>query len=258
MAVRKTEALVLRQIPYADADRIAHFLTAESGMVHAFVKGARRLRSKFAGSIDLMNLGTLVYYERSSDTLVRVHDFDVSEGFPTIKGDVYRFYRAQLMVELAHAVSDRAHTDRNLFKMLVTFLKTMERSENDAASLLVLFLIYAIHHEGYSPLFEQCPTCKKPPVFPLSWSATDGRFSCHRCRGPGTGKQTITAEDVQLFALMKRPNVLMLGKVTMSDDDVARREAFCFDYLKSTVELPNRVILAYRVLRETSTSSREN
>jgi DNA repair protein RecO (recombination protein O) len=48
----KTEAIVLRSIRYAEADRILHFYTREHGRVAAIAKGARRTKSRFGARLE--------------------------------------------------------------------------------------------------------------------------------------------------------------------------------------------------------------
>jgi len=48
----KTEAIVLRSIRYAEADRVLHLYSRERGRVNAIAKGARRPRSRFGGRLE--------------------------------------------------------------------------------------------------------------------------------------------------------------------------------------------------------------
>ncbi len=48
----KTEAVVLRSIRYAEADRILHLYTPHRGRVSAIAKGVRRARSRFGGRLE--------------------------------------------------------------------------------------------------------------------------------------------------------------------------------------------------------------
>jgi DNA repair protein RecO (recombination protein O) len=48
----KTEAIVLRSIRYAEADRILHVYTPDRGRVAAIAKGARRAKSRFGARLE--------------------------------------------------------------------------------------------------------------------------------------------------------------------------------------------------------------
>ena len=48
----KTEAVVLRSIRYAEADRILHLYTADRGRVGAIAKGIRKTTSRVGGRLE--------------------------------------------------------------------------------------------------------------------------------------------------------------------------------------------------------------
>src|SRR5437868_8671302 len=48
----KTEAIVLRSIRYAEADRILHLYTPHHGRIAAIAKGVRRARSRFGARLE--------------------------------------------------------------------------------------------------------------------------------------------------------------------------------------------------------------
>src|SRR5436190_14861364 len=59
----KTEAIVLRSIRYAEADRILHLYSATRGRVNAIAKGSRRPRSRFGGRLEPFFRLDLVLHE---------------------------------------------------------------------------------------------------------------------------------------------------------------------------------------------------
>src|SRR3954447_17326164 len=48
----KTEAIVLRSLRYAEADRILHLYTPHRGRLSAIAKGVRKSRSRFGGRLE--------------------------------------------------------------------------------------------------------------------------------------------------------------------------------------------------------------
>ena len=67
-----TQAVVLRRINYAEADRIITVLSATNGKLSFIAKGARRLKSKLAGGIEPLNLNEMTFLpgKRELSTLV--------------------------------------------------------------------------------------------------------------------------------------------------------------------------------------------
>ena len=57
-----TEAVVLRSLRFAEADRILHLYTADRGRVGAIAKGARKTRSRFGGRLEPLSHVELVLH----------------------------------------------------------------------------------------------------------------------------------------------------------------------------------------------------
>lgn len=52
---KKTTAIVLKRVDYGEADRIITVLTPDAGKLSLMAKGARRVKSKLAGGIELLS-----------------------------------------------------------------------------------------------------------------------------------------------------------------------------------------------------------
>jgi DNA repair protein RecO (recombination protein O) len=63
----KTEAIVLRSIRYAEADRILHLYTADRGRVGAIAKGVRRTMSRFGGRLEPLGHVELMLHQGSGE-----------------------------------------------------------------------------------------------------------------------------------------------------------------------------------------------
>ncbi len=62
----KTEAVVLRSLRYAEADRILHLYTPHHGRLAAIAKGVRRARSRFGGRLEPYFRLRMVLWESTS------------------------------------------------------------------------------------------------------------------------------------------------------------------------------------------------
>ncbi|MEE9124672.1 MAG: recombination protein O N-terminal domain-containing protein, partial [candidate division NC10 bacterium] len=64
MGLKSSEAIVIGGHNLGEADRIVVLYTLSYGKVRAVAAGARRIRSRFGGSLELFSHGRLVYFER--------------------------------------------------------------------------------------------------------------------------------------------------------------------------------------------------
>lgn len=85
----KTKALVLSRTNYAEADRIITVLTPEHGKLRLMARGARTLKSKLAGGIELFALNDISYIRGKSElgTLISAR---LDQYFSQILNDIER------------------------------------------------------------------------------------------------------------------------------------------------------------------------
>ncbi len=61
----RTDAIVLRSLRFAEADRILHLYTRERGRVGAIAKGIRKTRSRFGARLEPLSHVELLLHEGS-------------------------------------------------------------------------------------------------------------------------------------------------------------------------------------------------
>ena len=84
----RTEAIVLRQQVFGEADRILTLLTPNRGKVAAIAKGVRRISSRKAGHLDLfMRADVLLSIGRNLDIINQAQSID---SFRLLREDLLR------------------------------------------------------------------------------------------------------------------------------------------------------------------------
>src|SRR5579884_1191317 len=63
----KTEAVVLRSLRFAEADRILHLYTRERGRIGAIAKGVRKTKSRFGARLEPLSHVELLLHEGSGE-----------------------------------------------------------------------------------------------------------------------------------------------------------------------------------------------
>ena len=62
MSLIETEALILKSYNLGDADKIIVMLTQREGLVRGVAKGAKRLKSKYGGSLEPFSIIDIEYF----------------------------------------------------------------------------------------------------------------------------------------------------------------------------------------------------
>ena len=182
MPLQTTEAIVIGGHNLGEADRIIPFFTRRLGKVRAVAKGARRVRTRFGGTLELFTLGQLVFFEWPNRTLHRINEFSVIEPFAPLKADLERLSLGAYLVELAGAAVEDEEPNEEIFLLLRDAL-TMLVSHDDPR-LLRAFEIRLLRIMGYLLELYRCLVChlaiEKSDGFAIS--PARGGLICPTCR----------------------------------------------------------------------------
>lgn len=198
MPLHSTEAIVIGGHDLAEADRIIVFYTESHGKVRAVAEGARRLRSRFAGSLQLLAQGRLVYFERANKTLHKINEFGVTRPHQPLREDLDRLALGSAAVEAVALGVEEAEAAPDLYRLLAEGLDLLETSSRPAL-VFQGFALHLLRLLGYRPELAECVRCHRVPAGgPLSVSPQHGGLVCDACR-PATLDALPVSGDVLGF-----------------------------------------------------------
>ena len=196
MPLQTTEAIVIGGHNLGEADRIIPFFTRRLGKVRAVAKGARRVRSRFGGTLELFTLGQLVFFEWPNRTLHAINEFSVIEPFSPLKEELERLSRGAYLVELAGAAVEDAEPSEEIYLLLRDALTLLV--SHDDPKLLRTFEIRLLRIAGYLLELYRCLVCRSPvdQEAELSISPAKGGLVCSRCRERASDRLSISLESL--------------------------------------------------------------
>ncbi len=186
MPLHTTEAIIIGGHDLAEADRILVFFTRAQGKVCAVAEGARRIRTRFGGSLQLFTEGRLVYFERPNKTLHKINEFGVTRLHQLLREDLDRIALASAAVEAVALGVEDGEPMPELYRLLAEVLDLLEEAARPALVLQGFFL-HLLRQLGYLPELTECVRCRRAvsPRMGASLSPEQGGLVCEACR-PGT------------------------------------------------------------------------
>src|SRR6202047_3996087 len=104
MALRESEAIVLRSYPLREADLLVTIFTRTEGKVHGVARSAKKSKRRFGGALEPLTYVRAFYEDRERQELARLGSWEVLEsplatevGYP---GAVALGHVAELLAEL--------------------------------------------------------------------------------------------------------------------------------------------------------------
>jgi DNA repair protein RecO (recombination protein O) len=174
MAIVKTSAVVLGSFALGESDRVVTFFTRHCGKVRGVAKGARRLRSRFGGALELLTLGELVFFDNGRSDLVHVDHFDIVRPFQRVRDDLERLGQAAWIAECLTRLTAERDPSPVLYGLLVRALAGIE-SGHSPRRLALVFGLRGIDVLGHRLRIDVCT-------------------ACGRRRGSGSGRVAIDLE----------------------------------------------------------------
>ncbi len=181
-ALHRTEALVLRHVDYAEADRIVSFLTADHGLQKGFARSARKSRKRFGASLEPFSQVN-VHYRSGRGSLWTLQEVELIASRSGLCGDLQRLSLASYGVELVELLSEESEPHPPIYHLLCSYLDYLN-SDGDGPVARLLFELRLVYLLGYIPHFLHCSDCLR--IFhdeSVRFDAARGGSLCLTCAG---------------------------------------------------------------------------
>lgn len=211
MSAHVCEAFSLRTYNYAEAHRIAVFLTPEFGLLRGVAYGARRSKSRFGSALEPMTMVRLSFRRREGQDLATIQGCEillaVAAHQRSFEEGLYFSYFAELLAEFGREGVEA----QRLFRLARAVLESVGHLP---VSLLARYLeLWMLQFEGVLPPFEEV-------------------------LGEELAKKTLE--------MMRTPPVELTAG-TLSDGEIQRLERWTSELIQCHLEKP---IKSRRLLRE--------
>lgn len=161
MPLYRDDAITLRYINFGEADRIVTFLSRRHGKVKAVAKGARKIKSVFAGRLEPFHKVEIFYFGKENTTLFKLNSVAISTARMGLSKDLEKFHRACYLTELIEHGLKEGDPNPQLFETANDALDCIERESTPAALdwIVRFFDIKFLGHIGYRPTTDRCVRC---------------------------------------------------------------------------------------------------
>lgn len=187
MKIVETEAIVLKSYSLAEADKIVLCLTRQEGFVKLSVRGAKRLKSRFSGSLEPFTIADIIYSQKEETELGRLTQAEVSESYFHLATRLNVLNSLSYLAEILAVTTPPHEPNEKLYRMVRACLAAVGTVKDDlnAVRLVVsYFETWLLRLGGFLPDFRSCVNCRRDiadkPVF---YRAVEARLICVDCAG---------------------------------------------------------------------------
>ena len=145
----QSKAIVLSRTDYGEADRIITVLTPEQGKLSLMARGARRVRSKLAGGIELFSVVDVSYIQGRGQiaTLISAR---LVHYYSNIVKDIDRVQLGYELIKVLHRATED-QPEPEYFELLQTAFKALDTSTIGIDVIRAWFQSQLLRFSGQSP-----------------------------------------------------------------------------------------------------------
>lgn len=216
MGLHSTEAIVVGGHDLAEADRIIVFYTQTLGKIRAVADGARRIRTKFGGSLQLFTQGRLVYFERPNRTLHKVNEFAVIRSHQPLREDLDRIALGSTVVEAVSSGVEEGEAHPDLYRLLAEGLDLLEAAARPAL-VLQGFVLHLLRLLGYRPELGECVHCHRTLVSSASARVcpSQGGLLCQDCWAGSVDVLPVSSEALGFLRGASGSSLRITDRITL-------------------------------------------
>ena len=144
-----TDAVVLRETRYRDADKILTVLTRSEGLLTVAARGACRRNCAYAASAQLLAYSRLHLF-RYRDR-VTLKDATLTDAWMPLRGDLERLALGAYAAEVCQVLSPEGVESAELFDLLRLTLYRLTYKAQPAALVKAVFELAAMRFGGFGP-----------------------------------------------------------------------------------------------------------
>lgn len=200
---RDTKGLVIKEQTIGESDRLVTLLTADFGLVKAFVRRAKQIKSRLGSATTLFAYSDFSLY-RSKDAFV-VDDASPIEVFFNLRKDIERLTLAQYFAQLAFEMGAEEQPEEELLRLTLNSLYLLCNGDKSIAQIKAVFELRSLCLGGYMPSILACDKCGTYETETMYFDTLEGKIYCENCPKEGANRVPKTVIMAIRFICLTEP-----------------------------------------------------
>src|SRR5438477_13135765 len=157
MALKESEAIILRTYPLREADLLVTLFTRAEGKVRGVARSAKKSKRRFGGALEPLTYVRVHYEDREQQELARLDSCEVLESPLTTEVTYPRAVALGHVAELLDELLPDREANDAVFRLALSVLAQLRG--NEFWLPLAYFELWMARLMGYLPELSECLAC---------------------------------------------------------------------------------------------------
>ena len=220
--LHRTEGIVLRTVPFGDADLIVSFLTPDFGLLKTFAKSPLKTKSRFGSSLEPLTHSNVAFWGKENTALPRLTQSDIIHSFQSIRDTLKCFLKVSEIIELTLRFIPERELNTRVYSLLLHTLHNIDNNpsipnftkDNPHHLGILYYKIHFLRLAGYAPKLDTCGRCGKNGHW---FYVSQGSMLCEACARSTDIPISITQGALKLYSNLFTWNIQKIQRIKPSD-----------------------------------------
>ena len=176
-----TDGLVIKQRTMDTDDSLLTILTKDLGVVYAYAKGAKRMKSSLLSSTELLCYSHFVLFKNRER--YSVNNADLNQVFFGVREDITKLSLATYFAQLSGIVLPVEEPEEEALRLFLNCLYLLEKDKLPQTQLKAIFELRLMTLCGFMPDLVGCAGCGTYEAVEMYFVPQSGEILCGNCKG---------------------------------------------------------------------------
>ena len=242
-----TKGLILKEQNIGERDKLVTVLTEERGVLRAFVRGAKSVKSKKQAATTKFCYARLSLYSGKDSYII--DEAEALEMFFGLRDDLEKLALGEYFLELGLIFSPEEENARDNLRLLLNSLYMLANGKRPPEMLKALTELRLLTLGGYAPNLVACEKCGCFESDPMYFDISEGLLYCDNC-APATAPFALSLGVVNAMRHIVFSDFQKLYAFRTTGDVTEELAYVTEAYLRSRVERRLKTLEFYNSVRK--------
>ncbi len=241
-----TRGLILKEQNIGEQDKLVTVMTSDMGVIKAFVRGAKSIKSKKQSATGLLCYSKLSLYNGRDSYII--DEAECIEVFFGLRSDIEKLSLGQYFAELAAELTPDGEDANEYLRIVLNSLYMLSNNKRPQLQLKAITELRLMSMSGYMPNLVACEKCGEFETPTMYFDMSAGLLYCENC-APANAPFALKLSIVSAMRHIVFSDIERLYNFKMTEEGLSELSYITEAYLKSKTDKKFKTLDFYNSMR---------